>query len=206
MTVNMDYRSPSAQFFDDVNNNRLYQKDPQNYINVLSAQQLNTLDNVSVLDIFLSTGNIVEPHYHQNAAELVFCVSGGMNVSFINPFTNEVSHYHITPGQVVNIPQGWWHWELATAENTHVLAIFNASVPEVIFGSDILRLTPSEVWAYTYCLNDAKVKDALAPIRSTTFLGPPLYCQQVQGYGDLSYAQAPGQSMHYYQQPNQQPY
>ncbi len=184
MTLYIDYQSPSAQFFDDVNNNLLFRKDRQNYINILSTQQLNTLDNVSLLDIFLSTGNVVEPHYHQNAAELVYCISGAANISFINPFTNQVSHYHITPGQVVNIPQGWWHWEIATAEKTHLLAVFNAPIPEVVFGSDILRLTPNEVLAYTYCLNEEKVKNTLSPIRGTTFIGPPKGCHhgQVHGY------------------------
>ncbi len=206
MTLYMDYKSPSAQFFDDVNNNLLFQKDHQNYINVLSTQQLNTLDNVSLLDIFLSTGNLVEPHYHQNAAELVYCISGAANVSFINPFTNQVFHYHITPGQVVNIPQGWWHWEIATAEKTHLLAIFNAPIPEVVFGSDILRLTPSEVLAYTYCLDEGKVKNTLSPIRSTTFIGPPLGCHQCQGQGYQPYAQVPNPYMSYQQQPIQNQY
>jgi oxalate decarboxylase/phosphoglucose isomerase-like protein (cupin superfamily) len=196
MTLYMDYTSPSARFFDDVNNNLLVQKDPRNYINVLSTQQLNTLDNVSLLDIFLSAGNIVEPHYHQNAAELVYCISGAANVSFINPFTNCVFHYQITPGQVVNVPQAWWHWEIATADNTHLLAIFNAPIPEVILGSDILRLTPSEIWAYTYCLNESNVRNTLAPIQRSTFIGPPLGCHQGQGQGYQPYAQPP----HPYQQ------
>lgn len=181
MTLYIDYTT-SAQFFSDVNNNLLVQKDPRNYINVLSTQQLNTLDNVSLLDIFLSAGNVVEPHYHQNAAELVYCISGAANVSFINPFTNRLHHYQITPGQVVNIPQGWWHWEIATADNTHLLAIFNAPIPEVILGSDILRLTPSEIWAYTYCLNESSAKNTLAPIQRSLFIGPPTGCHQPQGY------------------------
>lgn len=183
MTLYLDYKSPSIQYFDDVNRNRLFTKDGQNYINVLSTQTLNSLDNVSLLDIFLSQGNVVEPHYHQNAAELVYCVSGAANVSFINPFTNEVSTYHIMPGQVTNIPQGWWHWEIATVDNTHLIAIFNAPIPEVILGSDILRLTPSDVMAHTYCLNEGQWRETVAPIQTSTFIGPPVNCHQghIQG-------------------------
>jgi oxalate decarboxylase/phosphoglucose isomerase-like protein (cupin superfamily) len=112
------------------------------------------LENVSLLDIFLSTQNVVEPHYHQNAAELVYCVSGAASVSMLNPFTKQIQEYAITSGQVVNIPQGWWHYEIATSENTHLLAIFNASTPEVILGSDILTFTPAHVMAHTHCLNE----------------------------------------------------
>ncbi|MFO7343034.1 MAG: cupin domain-containing protein, partial [Bacillaceae bacterium] len=71
-----DSSASQAQFTFDVNKSPLFKKDHKNYINVLGIQQLNTLENVSLLDIFLSAGNVVEPHYHPNAAELVYCISG----------------------------------------------------------------------------------------------------------------------------------
>ncbi|MFC3748627.1 cupin domain-containing protein [Paenibacillus sp. GCM10012306] len=159
-----------------MNKNLLFKKDDRNFINVLSVQQLNTLENTSLLDIFLSKSNVVEPHYHQNAAELVYCICGAAVVSLINPFTNELLHFPLTPGQVANVPQGWWHYEVATMDDTHLLAIFDAPVPEVILGSDILKLTPTKVLAHTYCLDEAKVEDALAPIQKRTFIGPPVGC------------------------------
>ncbi|MFE4711928.1 cupin domain-containing protein [Paenibacillus sp. NPDC056722] len=176
LTSYMDYTSPGTQFTADVNKSPLFKKDDRNFINVLSVQQLNTLENTSLLDIFLSKSNVVEPHYHQNAAELVYCICGSAVVSLINPFTNELLHFPITPGQVANVPQGWWHYEVATMDDTHLLAIFDAPIPEVILGSDILKLTPTNVLAHTYCLDEAKVKDALAPIQKKTFIGPPVGC------------------------------
>lgn len=180
VTSYRDYTSPNTQFTYDMRNNVFYQKDDWNFINSLSIAQLNTLGNTSLLDIFLTTGNTVEPHIHQNAAELVYCISGEARVSLINPFTNELLNYDIKPRQVANIPQGWWHYELALTDDTHLLAIFDAPIPEVIFGSDILRLTPASVWAHTYCLDEAKVKDTFAPITKTVVIGPPTGCQQGQ--------------------------
>lgn len=173
----MDYTSPSVQFTYDLNNNTFFKKDNRNYINALSINQLNTLGNVSLLDIYLSTGNVVEPHIHQNASELVYCISGAAVVSLINPFTKELRNFPIQPGQVANVPQGWWHYEIASVDNTHLLAIFDAPVPEFIGGSDLLRLTPANVFAHTYCLNEAKVKDTLAPITKTVVIGPPADCK-----------------------------
>ncbi|TKH42102.1 cupin [Paenibacillus terrae] len=173
----MDYTSPSAQFTYDVKDNVLFQKDAQNYINELSIQQLNTLANISLLDIYLSTANVIEPHYHQNAAELVYCVSGAVTVSLMNPFTRELHHFPLTPGQVANVPQGWWHYEVATMDHTHLIAIFNAPIPEFILGSDILRLTPSNILAHTYCLNENKIQEALAPIKKPVIIGPPNDCK-----------------------------
>jgi len=174
--TNLDYTSPSTQFTFDVNKSTLFQKDNENFINVLGIKQLNTLDNVSLLDIFLSANNVIEPHYHQNAAELVYCISGEAIVSILNPFTKQLLHYNITPGQVANVPQGWWHYEVATTDNTHLLAIFNAPTPEVILGSDLLKLTPANIMSHTYCIDENQWKQAIAPVKPATFIGPPSDC------------------------------
>ncbi|BBI34184.1 cupin domain-containing protein [Cohnella abietis] len=186
MTSYMDYTASTTQFTYDLNNNTLFKKNAQNYINVLSIKQLNTLENTSLLDIFLSTGNVIEPHYHQNAAELVYCISGAAVISVINPFTNVLLHFPLKPGQVANVPQGWWHYIVATVDNTHFLSIFDAPIPEVILGSDILRLTPANILAHTYCLDEAKVKDTLSPIKSTVFIGPPTDCNKTQVQGTMT--------------------
>ncbi|MEK8132482.1 cupin domain-containing protein [Paenibacillus filicis] len=190
----MDYTAPTTQFFFDMNNKMFYKKDDRNYITQVGIQQLNTLGNTSLLDIYLSTGNVVEPHIHQNASELVYCVSGAAVVSLINPFTNELLNYPIKPGQVANVPQGWWHYEIATVDNTHLIAIFDAPTPEAIFGSDILRLTPPSILAHTYCLDEAKVKDTLAPIRNTVIIGPPSDCPTGQVQSGMT--NAPHQAHH----------
>lgn len=174
----MDYTSPSTQFFFDVNTSLFFKKNNQNYINVLSINQLNTLGNVSLLDIYLSAGNVVEPHIHQNASELVYCVSGAAVVSLVNTFTKKLLNFPIKPGQVANVPQGWWHYEIAMEDNTHLIAIFDAPIPEFIGGSDLLRLTPPEVFAQAYCLDAAKVKETFAPITDTVFIGPPNSCNK----------------------------
>jgi quercetin dioxygenase-like cupin family protein len=173
----MNYTSPEVQYFFDVNQNRLFTRNDCNFINRLGRDNLNTLGNNSLLDIYLSKGHVVEPHYHQNATELVYCISGSACVSLINPFNNKRSDIPITPGQVANIPQGWWHWEEATSNDTHLLAIFDAPYPEYIFGSDLLTKTPPEVFAHTYSLNEKQLKKTLAPLKNQTIIiGPTDEC------------------------------
>lgn len=169
----MDFTSPNVQFKYDLKNNPFFVKDSQNLINLLSVKELNTLGKVSLLDIFLSKSNVVEPHTHQNASELVYCISGSALVSIINPFTKQLLNIPIKPGQVANVPQGWWHYEIARVDNIYLLAIFDAPIPQFIGGSDVLRLTPPEVLAHTYGLQESLVREALAPITHTTFIGPP---------------------------------
>ncbi|GGJ72405.1 cupin domain-containing protein [Virgibacillus salexigens] len=190
-TSYMDYTKPGVAFFSDVNKNRLFTRNDENYINQLGRNELNTLGNVSMLDIYLSNGRVVEPHYHQNASELVYCISGSAVVSLINPFNNEVSNIPITPGQVANIPQGWWHWEEAINNNTHLFAIFDAPYPEYILGSDILTKTPVEIMAHTYCLDPETWKEAIAPINESVIIGPTDECtrerEDHQGYSQPYY-------------------
>lgn len=172
----MDFTSPSVQYDYDLRNNRSFTKDSRNFINALGVQQLNTLGNVSLLDIYMSKGNVVEPHVHQNATELVYGIAGSAIVSILNPFTKTVLNFTVGPGQVANVPQGWFHWEVATQDDTRLLAIFDAPVPEFIGVSDFLRLAPRNMLAHTYCLDEALITQALAPVQSTVTIGPPADC------------------------------
>jgi quercetin dioxygenase-like cupin family protein len=176
----IDYSSPAAQFAFDVNNSNLFTKDSQNLINILGEAQLNTLQNISLLDIYLSKNNIVEPHYHQNASELVYCISGMATVSILNPYTKQILNFTITPGQAANVPQGWWHYEIALTDNTHLLAIFDASTPEVILGSDILKFTPANIMAHTYCLDENQWNNVISQVEPTTYIGPSKKCEDTR--------------------------
>ena len=129
------------QFFFDLNKSPLFIKNPQNLINVAGQKQLNTLHNVSLLDIFLSRGNIIEPHYHQNATELIYCISGSVTVSILNPLSKQIMNFTLTPGKIVNIPQGWWHYIVTLQYHMHLLAIFDAPNPEVILGTKYPKFT-----------------------------------------------------------------
>lgn len=56
-------------------------KNQDNFINGLRIEQLHIIGNMYLLDVFLSTGNVVEPHYHSNASELIYCITGETVVS-----------------------------------------------------------------------------------------------------------------------------
>lgn len=60
-------------------------------------------------------------------------------------------------------------------DNTHLLAIFDASTPEVILGSEILKFTPAHIIAHTYGINENLWKKATAPITPSLFIGPPVH-------------------------------
>lgn len=172
----LDYTNPKLRYSHDMKQSRFFTKDQENYINVLGIEQLLTIGDVFLLDVFLSAGNVVEPHYHSNASELIYCIQGETVVSLINPSTNELKNFRIQSQQVVTIPQGWWHYFTATADKTHALTIYDTPDLDTVWGSDVLRLTPPEVLAHAYCLDKKQIQQALKPIKDTVIIGPPADC------------------------------
>ncbi|WP_432353077.1 cupin domain-containing protein [Sporosarcina sp. A2] len=172
MTSEKTNEGTGLNYFLDVNNNPFFVKNSKNFINIVSSQQLNSLQDVSMLDIFLSKDSIIEPHYHPNGSELTYCISGSATISMMNIHTKEFLHTHITKGQVVNIPQGWWHYQLAHEDHTHLQGIFNVGAPEVVFGSDLLTQTPSDVFPYTYGIDATQWKSVIEQVKPMTVIGP----------------------------------
>lgn len=166
--------SNAPHYAADLNTSPFFKKNEKNFINILSSKQLNTLDHLSMLDIFLSKDQIIEPHYHPNASELTYCVSGSATISIMNIDKKLFQHYTISAGQVVNIPQGWWHYQIAHTDDTHLQGIFNANTPEVILGSDILTATPADVFAYSYGLDEQQWAATVKNISPSEVIGPPI--------------------------------
>lgn len=95
--------------------------------------------------------------------------------------------------------------DLYSSKSSTYLAIFNAPTPEVIFGSDMLRLTPANIMAHTYCLDEQQWKQTVSPIQSTTVIGPPKDCNPSQNRNAFQHIPNQNQvhaehSPYYYQQ------
>src|SRR5699024_6515665 len=102
-------------------------------------------------------------------------------VSMIYPDSDEMIHIDITPREVASIPQGWWHYISATADNTHLLSTFDTPLLQTIFGSQILKIMPKDSLSYMYCLDEKTVGEALSPIDEKVIIGPPSDCAKSGG-------------------------
>ncbi|WP_342047955.1 cupin domain-containing protein [Bacillus sp. OTU530] len=167
------FSSSSLNLSFDLRRASFFQKNNQNFILQQSVKQLPIMQNLSLLDVYLSRGHSVETHWHPNANELVYMIQGEAVISTLNPFTLQILSYHVKPPQTVYIPMGWWHWAIAEMDHTHLLAIFDNKDPGVIYGSDILRKTPPEVFQEIYGVNAAQLAEVLKPIDQTVVIGPP---------------------------------
>ena len=61
----------------------------------------------------LKRGGVREPHWHPNASELTYCISGRAQMTIYPSNTGAdsftVDSFTIDPGEVVFIPQGFMH-------------------------------------------------------------------------------------------------
>jgi len=80
--------------------------------------------------VVLKPGGIREPHWHPSAWEFDYCISGRARMSVVAP-NNAWSIFEVEPGQVVFVPQGYFHYfENIGRSDLHFLVVFNDSTSE----------------------------------------------------------------------------
>ncbi|MBE9917505.1 cupin domain-containing protein [Paenibacillus donghaensis] len=173
--MKVDLTSLSLNLSADSNEVVNYRRDPQNYVTQLFGAQLPAI-STGFFNVYMSQGIMVNPHWHTNVNELVVVITGEVIASVFNPFTQRLMTYRLKPGQVVQLPKGWFHWIVSLTDNTFIMAIFDQPTPDVVYASDFLRFLPKEVAERAYCVNPEEFAKAVAPISQSAILGPPVNC------------------------------
>lgn len=108
--------------------------------------------------VVLKPGGIREPHWHPDAWEFDYCISGTARMSIVGP-NNEWKIFDVKPGQVVFVPMGFFHYfENTGTDDLHFLVSFNNSQAESdddIGVSVSLGGTPRHVLAATFGVPEA---------------------------------------------------
>jgi hypothetical protein len=154
-----DFCSPSLNLSFDIRSAPYYVKDNQNFIFQQLAGQTPFLQSLGVFDVYLSAGHSIEPHWHPNANEIIYMIQGEMIESVLNPCTLQVLSYRLRPQQT------------ASMDNTHFTATFDNSNVGIIFGSDVLRMTPPAVFQAVYGVDARQLAEVLRPIDRTVIIG-----------------------------------
>lgn len=171
-------QDPNLRLAADSNQVLNYQRDPHNYITQIFGEQLPAI-KTGFFNVHLTKGIIIQPHWHTNVNELVYVIHGEVITSVFDPFTQRLISYHLKPGQVCMLPKGWFHWIIAESDHAHLLTIFDQPTPDIVYGSDFLRFLPAEVAQRAYGIRAEDYARAVAPIRESVILGPPV------GYGAM---------------------
>ncbi|EPZ47812.1 cupin domain-containing protein [Alicyclobacillus acidoterrestris] len=150
-----------------------FRKNADNVIFQVTSDQLPTLNRIGLDDLFMSKGHIREPHWHPNAAELDYVVTGEVVIGMVDPIRHHLLQFHVTPSQVVFIPINWWHWITAVSDDVHVVQVFSSAKRQIIEGSNVLRKTPPKVFQQSYDVNAKQFASLVSPIKETVVIGPP---------------------------------
>ncbi len=172
-------QSPNVQLAGDSTRVLNYKRDSHNYLTQLFGDQLPAIWN-GFFNVHMTKGVMINPHWHTNVNEMIFVISGEVISSVFNPFTQRLMTYCLKPGQVSLLPKGWFHWIITESDQAHILAIFDQSTPDIVYGADFLRCTPKEVMQQAYCISEEDYAKAVAPIREAVILGPPVGCCKEQ--------------------------
>ncbi|MCA1062632.1 cupin domain-containing protein [Rossellomorea sp. AcN35-11] len=166
----------SPNLFFDIENSVLFERNPENIAYLLSSTQMPAMIGGSIANLRMSKGFIREPHWHPNAWELTYLVSGSVTVGILDPTTNNVLTFNLVKsGETVFIPMGYWHWIAANSDDTQLLLFFNNDQFQTQEGSTMLTKTPLDVYQQAYNINPRVMKKALEPIEGTSgvVIGPP---------------------------------
>jgi oxalate decarboxylase len=86
--------------------------------------------NAAMFLVVLQPGGIREPHWHPNAWEFDYCISGRARMSVVAP-KNEWKIFDVAAGQIVFVPQGYFHYfENIGEDELRFLVVFNDSTSE----------------------------------------------------------------------------
>jgi len=110
------------------------------------------LNGMALYSLRLDSGGVREPHWHPNADELSYCVSGRALVTIFSPGAGHDT-FTVDAGEIVFIPKGYLHHieNIGDSETKFAIA-FNHEKPEDIGISGSTGSIPDQVLGATFGL------------------------------------------------------
>ena len=115
-------------------------------------------NGLAIYLLTLNPGAVRIPHWHPDAAELDYVLSGKARVGLGFP-DGEWERFDLEAGKIAVLPQGWFHYIQNVGEETlRMLVIFNNSAPNDIGISQGLQAIPKEVLGITFDVSADRFK------------------------------------------------
>lgn len=126
---------------------------PGGTVTELSPKIIPTLAGMTLFFLQGQPGSLREPHWHQNASELHYCVQGTAQVEILAPNEHRES-FVISPGEGSFVPQNYFHQIHSISDDPLVLLVFfsNTTVAHVDF-SQVMGFFPRELLAASFGSN-----------------------------------------------------
>lgn len=107
-------------------------------------------NGLAVYLLILQPGAVRIPHWHPDAAEMDYVLSGKARIGLAFP-DREWQRFDLEAGQIAILPQGWFHYIQNVGEDVlQMLVIFNNSAPNDIGISMGFQAIPTEALGITF--------------------------------------------------------
>lgn len=107
-------------------------------------------NGLAIYLLTLHPGAVRIPHWHPDAAEMDYCLSGKARFGLAFP-SGEWQQFELGEGEIAILPQGWFHYiENVGTDTLRLLVIFNNSAPNDIGISEGFQAIPREVLGITF--------------------------------------------------------
>ncbi|HYA85209.1 MAG TPA: cupin domain-containing protein [Candidatus Bathyarchaeia archaeon] len=135
-----------------------------------NANNFVILSGLACYLLTLKPKGIREPHWHPNAAELDYVISGRGRMTIFSPGDN-VDTFEVGPGEIVFIPSAYFHYieNVNASEDMQFAVFFNHERPEDIGISGALGAYSSDVLGSIFGVQP-KILDALPKYQEDLFV------------------------------------
>jgi oxalate decarboxylase len=135
-----------------------------------NANNFGILNGLACYLLTLKRKGIREPHWHPNAAELDYVISGRARMTIFSPGDN-VDTFEVGPGEIVFIPSAYFHYieNVNANEDMQFAVFFNHERPEDIGISGALGAYSNDVLGSVFGL-EPKILDALPKYQDDLFV------------------------------------
>jgi oxalate decarboxylase len=154
-----------------------------------NANNFAILKGMAIYSLHLEKEGVREPHWHPNAAELGYCLSGRALMTIFSPGAGHDT-FTVDPGEIVFVPRGYIHHiENIHDGDTKFVIVFNHELPEDIGISGSSGAMTDSVLAATFGLSSeyfrsfkSSSKDVLITSKSSTIAATNTFYQKIPNY------------------------
>lgn len=117
------------------------------------------LEGLAMYAVLLKAKGAREPHWHPNAAELNYLISGKARITLLSP-GGVVETFDLNPGDISYLPKGYLHHiENTGEEDAHFAIFFNNKAPSDIGFSGCFGAYANDVLASLFGVSVQEFKD-----------------------------------------------
>lgn len=140
-------------------------------VQALRVDAIPSLADITLLRLVIDVGAVREPHWHGNAAEFNYCVTGSGQIGIVAP-SGESWTFVVNPGDVAYIPSNWFHYIANVGdEPLELVAFFDSVAPSRIDLSTMAAFFPPEILASSFAIAPEYFADL--PDQGTVVIAAP---------------------------------